>query len=346
MFSTLFGKRSRPARASLAGVAAIALLAGCGGGAGAGEDDSYTLVAGHQLADGTPFDQGLEEFASLVEEKTDGQVTVEVHPNANLGTETEMFQAIQGGSMDVAVVAPGSIAEFVPEMSLLSMPFLVTDRDQRDEIIEGPIAEELATTMEESTGVLPMTYFGGGVRQMFFTDPVTGFDDIDGRLFRVQPSEVLTESFSAVGLEPSVVAYDELYNALQTGVVDGADNEAVFIDSQKFYEPAPNILLTNHEVTIRPLVIGQNSLDRLPEDLSAAVLEAGEEAGTFERELEATTDDEILAQLSELEGVTVTDADTGEATDMVRPVWEKHASQWGAEDLLDQVIETRSEDAS
>lgn len=309
---------------------------------GEGATETFTLVAGHQLAAGTPFDEGLREFARLVEEKTDGQVTVEVHPNAELGTETDMFQAMQSGTMDVAIVAPGSISEFVPQVSILSMPFLVTSREQRDAIISGPIAEDLAASIEETSGIVPMTYFGGGFRQMFFTEPATGLDDIGGRLFRTQPSAVLTDSFAAVGLEPTVVAYNELYNALQTGVVGGADNEAVFIDSQKFYEPAPNILVTNHEVTIRPLIIASSTLEGLPEELRAAVLEAGDEAGQFERDLEAETDDAALASLSEMDGVTVVEADTSGAVELVRPVWEEYAAQWGMEEVLQQIIDLQS----
>ncbi|RPF26267.1 TRAP transporter substrate-binding protein [Georgenia muralis] len=339
------------AGAAAAGLSLTLVLAACGGAsdetegddaaAPANDGETFTLIAGHQLAADTPFDEGLDEFARLVEEKTEGQVTVEVHPNAELGTETDMFQAMQNGTMDVAIVAPGSIAEFVPQVSILSMPFLVTSREQRDEIIEGPIAEELAATIEETSGIVPMSYFGGGVRQMFFTEPAESLDDIQGRLFRVQPSEVLTNAFGAVGLEPTVVAYNELYNALQTGVVEGAENESVYIDSQKFYEPAPNILLTNHEVTIRPLIIGSQTLERLPEDLREAVLEAGEEAGAFERELEAQVDDEKLAALGEMEGVTITEVDTAGVEEQVRPVWEQYAAEWGAEDMLEQILELR-----
>ncbi|TDE89492.1 TRAP transporter substrate-binding protein [Occultella glacieicola] len=337
---------ARRAGVLLVAAALTASVAACSedainGEGGGAEDETFTLVAGHQLAADTPFDQGLDEFARLVEEKTDGQVTVEVHPNAELGTETDMFQAMQSGTMDVAIVAPGSIAEFVPQVSILSMPFLVTSREQRDAIIEGSIAEDLATSIEETSGVVPMTYFGGGIRQMFFTEPATGLEDIGGRLFRVQPSEVLTDSFAAVGLEPTVVAYNELYNALQTGVVGGAENESVFIESQKFYEPAPNILITNHEVTIRPLMIASSTLEGLPEDLRAAVLDAADEAGQFERDLEAEVDDEQLAGLAELDGVTVVEADTSGAIDMVRPVWEEYAGQWGMEDVLEQIIELR-----
>lgn len=310
---------------------------GDGGGDAAGSGETYTLIAGHQLAADTPFDQGLDRFAELVEEKTDGQVTVEVHPNAELGTETEMFQAMQNGTIDVAIVAPGSIAEFVPQINILSMPFLVTSREQRDEIINGPIAEQLAQTVEETTGTIPMSYFGGGVRNMFFTNPVADESEMDGRLFRVQPSEVLTDSFDAIGLEPTVIAYNELYNALAQGVVGGAENESVYILSQKFFEPAPHILLTEHEVTIRPLMIGSSTLDRLPEDLGDLVLEAGMEAAEYERGVEAEADDAALEELRSTEGVTVTEANTEAMAEDVVPVWEEYAEEWGLQDMLVQI---------
>ncbi len=314
-------------------------LAACGSaGALAGDEGTeYTLLAGHQLAAGTPFDDGLHEFADLVEDKTDGRVGVEVYPAAQLGSETDMFENMRNGTMDVAVVAPGSIAEFVPELSILSMPFLVTTREHRDRVITSPVAEELEQLVQEETGNHTLTYFGGGIRQMFFTEPVENPEDLNDRLFRVQPSTVLTDTFSAVGLEPTVVAYDELYNALQQDVVAGADNEAVFIESEKFFEQAPQIYLTQHEVTVRPVMISGQTLEELPDDLRAQVLEAGQEAGEFERQAEAEADDAALQTLRETEGVTVTEADTEAMAEMVEPVWQRYAEEWGRQDMLAEI---------
>ena len=266
----------RVAGTGLVGAAFVG-AAGCGGGQGGGQGgggtggggEQFRLIAGHQLAVDTPFDQGLKRFAELVEEKTDGQITVQVQPNAQAGTEPEMFQAMEqgGGSVDVGIIAPGSIGEFVPESNILSMPFLITSREQRDQVINGEPAKTIEQLIEDQTGVVTLGYFGGGIRNMFFTSPAGSIEDVQGRLFRVQPSNILTDSFGAVGLEPTVVSYEELYNALQQGVVEGAENESVYVLSQKFYEPAPYLLKTQHEVTIRPLMISGATLDRLPEDL-------------------------------------------------------------------------------
>lgn len=314
----------------------------CGLSDALNEGAEHVLLGGHQLAAGTPFDKGLNKFGELVAEKTSGRVRVDVHPNAALGTETEMFQGLITGTLDIGIFAPGSIAEFSAEMSILSMPFLVIDRDQRDGLLSGGIAERLAGLLTERTKTLPLTYFGGSFRQMFFTQPATTLDDIRGRLFRVQPSAVLTDSFSAaVGVQPSVVAYNELYNALQQGVVDGADNEPVFIDSQKFYEPAPHILQTNHEVTIRPLIISQRTIDKLGPELGALVMEAGAEAGEYQRRHEAEIDDSILGELAGRDGIVVTPVDTAPVLDSVQPVWQRYAEQWGIPDVLEQIIDLR-----
>lgn len=338
----MFGKLRMPGTLGLLSLAMVALVA-CGGSGGGEGGEKVTLTAGHQLANDTPFDKGLNRFAKLVDEKTDGQVEVQVQPNAQLGDEPEMFQAMQEGTQDVAVVAPGSIGEFAPEINILALPFQITSREQRDTVINGEVGDRMSKLLEEDTGVRIIGYFGGGVRNMFFTEPAESQEDIQGRLFRVQPSDVLTKSFGAVGLEPTVVDYTELYNALEQGVVDGAENESVFVLSQKFYEPAPHLLLTEHEVTIRPLMLSTATLDRLSEEQVDAVLEAGTEASEYERRIEAEEDDAALQTLQEEHDVTATKVDKAPMIKAVDPVATDFAEEYGLEDVLQQIQDARTE---
>jgi len=347
MSEGMFRTRQKITRRKFIGLAAAGagatLLGACGGAGGQGGDgEQFTLRAGHQLAVDTPFDKGLKRFAKLAEEKTNGQVKVQVFPNAEIGDEPELFQGMQEGTADVAVLSPGSAGEFVPEMNMLILPFLVTSREQRNKIINGEPAKAVEQLVEEKTDVHTMGYFGGGIRSMLFTEPAASMEDVQGRIFRVQPTKILTDIFKAVGLSPTVVAYTELYNALQQGVVEGAENEPVFILSQKFYEVAPHMLLTQHEVTIRPLMISGATLDRLPENLRNAVLEAGAEASEYEREVEAEADDQSLQTLQEEHGVAVKDVDLLPLIEAVEPIWQRAAEQWGLEDVLQQMKEARS----
>lgn len=301
----------------------------------------YTLLAGHQLAAGTPFDQGLIRFAELVEEKTDGQVVVEVNSGGAIGSELEMFEGMTVGTVDAAVVAPNSIAEFVPEATILSMPFLVDSREMRDRVIESDAFQRVADLIQEQAGVEVLGVFGGGVRNMFFTEPVENAEGMQGRRFRVQPSRILTDSFGALGLEPTVVAYSELYNALAQGVVSGAENESVYVLSQAFYEPAPYLLKTQHEVTIRPLVMSSMTLDGMPPELADAVREAGAEASEYARQVEAEADDAALQELQDEHGMTVVEIDTAPLIAEVEPIWAQYAEGWGLTDVLEQITALR-----
>lgn len=178
---------------------------------------------------------------------------------------------------------------------------------------------------------------------MFFNAPVEQPSDLSGRLFRTQPSQVLADSFGALGMHASNVAYGELYSALQQDVVSGAENEAVFILAENFQQPAPYIYLTSHEVTIRPVVISGHTLERLPDDLREVVLEAGEEAGTFARDFEAESDDAALEELRSSDGVTVVEADTEELRALVEPVWERYAERWGMQAMLADIQDLQDE---
>lgn len=324
----------------------VLALSACGGGntgtngAGStgGDGETVILTAAHQLAQDTPFDEGLNKLAELVEEKTGGTVKVEVYPNAQLGNETEVFQSLENGTVDLGIFAPGSIAEYYPGLTLLSMPFLISDLDHRDRILESDAIKSLGQGLTDTTGNEVLTYFGGSNRQMFFTEPADSIADLEGRLIRVQPSEMLTQSYLALGLEPSVVAYNELYNALQQGVVEGAENEPVFIVSQKFFEAAPHILLTNHEVTFRPVIGSPRMWDKVTEEQKSQILEAIQEAGEFERTLEAQKDQEYLAELDDLPGTTVTEVDVTEWTANMNGIWTDFATQWGVSEQLAEII--------
>lgn len=306
-------------------------------GAETSEVETIELTAAHQLAIDTPFDQGLNKFAELVSEKTDGRVEVNVFPNAQLGNETEMFQSLESGTLDVGIFAPGSIAEYYPGITLVSMAYLVKDRDHRDRILSEGVLEPIESDIAEATKTEVLSYFGGSQRQMFFTEPAEGVDDVQGRLFRVQPSEVLSESFGQMGLEPTVIDYTELYNALEQGVVAGAENEAVYIESQAFFEPAPHILLTNHEVTFRPLMASGSMWDKLDGELEALVREAADEAGAYARQVEGDADVDTLDRLSGFDGVTVTEVDTTKWAEDMESIWDKYATEWGVTDTLDAI---------
>jgi TRAP-type C4-dicarboxylate transport system substrate-binding protein len=297
----------------------------------------FVLIAATQVPVDTPFDKGINKLKELVEARSNGRIVINTFPNAQLGNEPELFQGMTEGTIDIAVVAPGQIAEWVPEIALLEMPFVITNIGQRDRVVGGAPVARLSAIMRERTDVEIIGVFGGGVRNMFFREPASSLDDIQGRRFRVQPSPQLTDAYSALGLEPTVTSYRELFNALQQGVAEGAEMEAIYVEAAGFPQAAPHFLMTGHVITVRPLCMSGKTLDKLPEDLRKIVLDAAMEAAAYERSVEATDDRASLDRMAQMEGVTFTDIDVAPMIAAVRPIWEKYAEEWGLVDLLEEI---------
>ena len=131
-------------------------------------------------------------------------------------------------------------------------------------------------------------YAGGGTRNIIANKPMRNMAELSGLTMRVMGAPIQTQMFGAIGAKPSVIAYNEVYNAIQTGVIQGAENEAAGLDAMKFYEVGPNISLTQHAITVRPICFSGKTFRKLPPDLQAAILKAGKEAGKYGREIESS----------------------------------------------------------
>src|SRR5437762_3838180 len=135
-------------------------------------------------------------------------------------------------------------------------------------------------------------YDGGGVRNIFANKPVGNLQEMKGLKVRVQGAPIWSRTFAAAGMSPTVIAYNEIYNAIQNGVIQAGENEAAGVESMKFYEVGPNLSITEHAITIRPICFSGKTFKKLPPDLQAAILRAGKEAGIYGRQAESGEDSE------------------------------------------------------
>src|SRR3712207_3674252 len=133
-------------------------------------------------------------------------------------------------------------------------------------------------------------YAGGGVRNIFSNKPATTLAELKGLKVRVQGAPIWSRTFAATGMSPTVIAYNEVYNAIQNGVINAGENEAAGVESMKFYEVGPNLIMTEHAITIRPLCFSSKTFKTLPPELQAAVVKAGKEAGAYGRQVESSED--------------------------------------------------------
>jgi len=285
------------------------------------------------------FTKTLRKFEELVGEKYDGDVTFDLRLNGELGVESDYVTFLnQGVAIDYTILAPSNMAKFAPSIPLMDMPFLFRDLDHWNAVLSSDVLAPLEDELLEKADIKIVGYTGGGTRNLLSKNPVVTFDDLKGHKMRVMGAPIQAQIFQALTAAPSAIAYNEVYNAIQTGVIAGFENEAASIQNLKFYEVAPNLTLTRHSITVRPIVMSGKTFNSLPEDLQAAVLEAGEEAGAYGRELESREDGVKLQEMVDAGQLTVSEFENRDKMlEMVKPVQDAYAAEIGASDLLEAV---------
>ncbi|MEZ5666567.1 MAG: TRAP transporter substrate-binding protein [Alphaproteobacteria bacterium] len=300
--------------------------------------ETYTLIGAVQFDDNHAFTKLMVKFEELVHEYYTGpdEVVFELHKNSELGLEKDYFEYMsQGISVDYAVVSPSHMSTFSPMAPLMDMPFLFRDLDHWDAVLRSDAFQPIVDDVYNNGDVMLIGYGGGGTRNLIVNRPVTNMAELEGLPMRVMGAPIQTMIFEAVRAAPSVIAYDEVYNAIQTGVIDAAENEAAGIEQMHFYEVGPFISLTQHAITVRPLCFAGATFRRLPEDLQQAILRAGQEAGEYGRQLESSQDSEKLAAMEAaglLQTVVFTERD--QLLSLAEPVKEEYAASLGATEVL------------
>lgn len=285
------------------------------------------------------FTKTLRKFEELVGEKYDGDVTFDLRLNGELGVESDYVTFLnQGVAIDYTILAPSNMAKFAPSIPLMDMPFLFRDLDHWNAVLSSDVLAPLEDELLEKADIKIVGYTGGGTRNLLSKNPGVTFDDLKGHKMRVMGAPIQAQIFQALTAAPSAIAYNEVYNAIQTGVIAGFENEAASIQNLKFYEVAPNLTLTRHSITVRPIVMSGKTFNSLPADLQAAVLEAGEEAGAYGRELESREDGVKLQEMVDAGQLTVSEFENRDKMlEMVKPVQDAYAAEIGASDLLEAV---------
>jgi tripartite ATP-independent transporter DctP family solute receptor len=260
--------------------------------------DIITLKGATQFGEDHAFTRTIRKFEELVNEYYDKPVTFELYINSELGLEKDYFGYMsQGLSVDYGIVSPAHMSNFSEAAPLMDMPFLFRDLDHWNKVLESDALQPIADEVFQKADVLLIGYAGGGIRNLIANKPITNMAELKGLTLRVMGAPIQTRIFQAIGASPSVIAYSEVYNAIQTGVIDGAENEAAGLQQMKFYEVGPEISQTQHAITVRPLCFSGKTLRRLPAELQAVIKRAGREAGAYGRQLESSEDAAILARL-------------------------------------------------
>ena len=334
---TIFDNAKRKTLAMALGLAMTAGLTGLG--VSETRANETTLRGASMFDDNHAFTKTMRKFAELVGEYYEGDVTFDLRLNGELGVEKDYVNFLQQGvAIDYTIMAPSNMAKFAPSIPLMDMPFLFRDLDHWEKVLSSDAFGPLEAELEANADIIVVGYTGGGVRNLASSKPIGNLDELAGHKMRVMGAPIQAQIFSALTAAPSAIAYNEVYNAIQSGVIAGFENEAASIQNLKFYEVAPNITLTKHTITVRPIVFSGKAFRKLPEDLQAAIRKAGKEAGAFGRELESREDGMKLQQMVDAGQIKVQEFEGREKLlEMVIPVQDAFASEIGATDLLKSV---------
>ncbi|RVU34797.1 TRAP transporter substrate-binding protein [Hwanghaeella grinnelliae] len=295
-----------------------------------------TLVGAVQFDETHAFTKALRKFEEEAASCSGGSLKFDLHLNSELGLEKDYFENMsQGIAVDYAIVSPSHMSTFSQKAPLMDMPFLFRDLDHWNKVMEVDALAPLAADVLKTANVRLIGYAGGGTRQLIVNRPVTNMSELEGLPMRVMGAPIQTRIFEAIQAQPSVIAYSEVYNAIQTGVIDAAENEAAGIEQMKFYEVGPHIALTAHAITVRPIAFSNATFERLTPAEQECVLKAGKMGGKLGRDIESGQDSAKLKAMEE-KGWLTTHAFTEreKLLELAGPVKEAYAAELGATDVL------------
>ncbi len=298
-----------------------------------------TLHGAVQFNDDHAFNKSLLKFEELVKKYYGKPINFVLHKNSELGLEKDYFAYMnQGISVDYAIVSPAHMSTFAKAAPLLDMPFLFRDLDHWNKVLDSDAFQPIVEEVSKKADVMIIGYAGGGTRNIFTKNPVRNMAEMNGLTMRVMGAPIQTKMFDAITAKPSVIAYNEIYNAIQSGVIQGAENEAAGIEQMKFYEVAPALSMTQHAITVRPIAFSGKTYKRLPPDLQAAIVRAGKEAGKFGRDLESGEDAGKIAALEKAGKLkTFPFADRAKLLQLAEPVKQSYAKEVDAVAILNRV---------
>jgi C4-dicarboxylate-binding protein DctP len=315
-------------RALLVGLVAVGLCAT------AVAAEPIVLKFSHVVANDTPKGKAAEKFKELAEKYTSGAVKIEVYPNSTLYKDKEEMEALQLGA--VQLLAP-SLAKFGPlgvkEFEVFDLPYIFDGYEDLHKVTYGAVGKQLFAKLE-SKGIRGLAYWDNGFKSFSANTPIKAPEDLKGKKMRIQSSKVLEEQMRELRALPQVMAFSEVYQALQTGVVDGTENPISNLYTQKMHEVQKHLALTDHGYLGYAVITNKKFWDGLPADVRTQLDKAMVESTEYANRIAKEENDKALAAVQasgKTQVVKLTDAERLAFKKALVPVHKKMESRIGAE---------------
>lgn len=302
---------------------------------------TYNFKFAELNPDGHIMDECADKFAELVAEKSDGRINIQVFPAGQLGDEKTMYQTVQmGGAIDMARANTNSLVDFgAKKLTLFGLPFIFRDRTHLWNVLHSEIGDEFKKELQEAgTGMVGLFYLDEGSRNFFTKEGVEikTAEDMKGLKLRVPTTDLMSDTTTALGAQSTPISFSELYSALQTGTVDGAEQPHSGYYSNRFFEVAPNYTLTGHTYSPGIVIMSENVWNKMDKADQDILMEAAKETEEWNKANIEKLDAELLEKIK-ADGANIIEVeDKSSFMEATKEIVTKYAS--GYEDYYEKII--------
>ena len=312
---------------------AIALAIGMGSLLPAAAQSKLVLKSTDVHPLGYPTVEAVVRMGKKLEAATNGRISIQMYPSMQLGGEKEMIEQAQVGALHMARISVGPMGPIVPELNVFNLPFMFRDNAHMEKVIDGEIGTELLKKLSDhpTAGLIGLCWMNAGTRNVYNSKhPVNTVQDLKGLKIRMMGNPVFVDTMNSLGGNGIAMGYDQLISALQTGVVDGAENNEPSYASGQHYRHAKFYSMTGHLMIPEILVFSKKSWATLSKDDQDLIMKLAKEAQQEERGLWYEMEKKSIAQMKEAGAVINEVADRKPFQAAVKPVWDKYGAQHAA----------------
>ena len=302
------------------------------------------MKAAHYFDENHAWDKGYQKFGDIIRAKSGGALDLEMYNRGVLGSEKDYVQNMMQGALDLSTVSTASAGGFARELTFLDLNFIWKDYEHWRQALDGDVGRRISEVIEKGTakagnpGLKILAYMGGSPRHVLSRKAgYATLKDMAGFKIRVQDSPTQIEMWKLLGTIPAVVPYQETYNAMQTGVVDGMENELSTAYQMKFHEVAPHISRTAHIITVRPMFMSGQTWQKLTPDQQKIVLEAAKEGVAVQRSTESRQNDESEELMKKVGTKFYDFKERAKMGEILLPVRQRVAKEVGVTDIFEMI---------
>ncbi len=296
-----------------------------------------TLKASDTHPDGYPTVEGVKAMGKILKEKTGGRICIEMFHSAQLGEEKDTIEQTQFGVIDLNRVSMGPFNNIIPETQVPSLPYIFRSVEHMHNVLDGDVGADILVAFENHD-LVGLTYYDAGSRSFYNSQkPITKLDDLAGLKFRVMQSDLFVDMVSALGANATPMPYGEVYSSIQTGVIDGAENNWPSYESSGHFEVAGYYTLDQHLMVPEVLVMSKKSWNKLSADDQKAVLEAAAASKAVQRQLWAEREKASEEKVRAAGNKIITDIDKAAFINAMAPVYKKYVTDDNLKALVTRI---------